>query len=345
MIKVLLGMSGGVDSSAAALLLKEKGYEVTGCTLMLFDENGESKANAKNAKAVCDKLGIEHITLDLSADFKEKVMDYFVSEYLKGRTPNPCIACNINIKFGAMLDFALENGFTHIATGHYAKIVESDGHFNLYRADDLNKDQSYVLYHLSDNELSHILFPLCDLSKSQIRELADRAGLITANKPDSQEICFIPDNDHIGFLERNSESLPPRGNFVDFDNNILGEHLGIHRYTIGQRKGLGVTFGKPMFVCDIDPVTNNIVLGEKGTEFKSEFYIENISVAYGTDTKKAVDGQIKIRYSAKPQDATVEFLEDNLAKVTLKNPARAVTSGQAAVLYDGEKVLLGGIIR
>lgn len=345
MTKVLLGMSGGVDSSAAALLLKKQGYDVTGCTLVLFGDDDSRFENAKGAKAVCERIGIDHITLDLSALFKEKVMDYFVSEYLIGRTPNPCIACNINIKFGAMMEYALKNGYSHIATGHYARIEKTDGQYRLYRAKDLKKDQSYVLYHLSQDVLSHTLFPLYGLTKPEIRRFADEAGLVTANKPDSQEICFIPDNDHIKFLEQHAKSLPAKGDFIDLNGNRLGTHSGIYRYTIGQRKGLGITFGKPMFVCGINPDTNTVTLGESGCEYACEFYIDNVAVADGIDLGAPIRGGIKIRYSAPLQPATVIFEEKNTAKVILDSPARAVTPGQSAVLYDDDLVLLGGIIR
>ena len=238
MEKVLLGMSGGVDSSTAALLLKEQGYDVTGLTLKLCKEDkGQDLADAK---AVCEKIGINHITLDLKNEFYEKVISAFINDYKNGLTPNPCLECNKYIKFGIMLDFALKNGFQKIATGHYARVEREGDRFILKKATDISKDQSYVLYSLTQHQLSHLLLPLGSLSKSEIREKAEESGLVNANRPDSQDICFVPDGDYASFIEKTDGFVSQKGDYVDINGTFLGKHEGVINYTIGQRKGLGI---------------------------------------------------------------------------------------------------------
>lgn len=331
-------MSGGVDSSVAAFLLKEKGYDVLGITLKLTEN--DDGTNARDAKEVADHLGISHITVDLRDDFKESVTDYFVNEYKEGRTPNPCVLCNKKIKFGKMLDLADEYGCTHIATGHYANILKNnDGSFSLARAAFREKDQTYFLYTLSQNQLSRSLMPLGNFSKPEVRELAEKIGLGVSKRRDSQDICFIPDGDKNAFLKK---YLPEReGNFVDIEGNVIGKHKGIFHYTIGQRKGLGMAFGKPMFVLSINPLNNTIVLGEAGSEMSESFNVSDVNFIMPLPENN--ECMVKVRYSAPEVPCVLEKCKKGY-KVTLKTPARAITPGQAAVFYQDDLVLGGGTI-
>ena len=353
--KVVIGMSGGVDSSVAAALLKKQGYEVVGLTMKLWDGDGDiinSEADAeKDAARIAEKLGIEFHVLDLKKEFKEHVIDYFLSEYQDARTPNPCIECNRHLKFGAMLKAADDLGAEYIATGHYAKVEYSKelGRYLLKPSNAFGKDQTYVLYTLGQKQLARIKMPLGEFeNKEQIRKIAAELGLFTASKPDSQEICFIPDNDYAAFIRRNGISPKP-GKFVDADGNPLGVHRGITNYTIGQRKGLGIAFGKPMFVTEINAKTNEVVLGEKGSEFSGGLYADNLNFIPFDRPEQGMKVLAKIRYSAKPAPASIE-IEDrdgrDILKVSFEEPQRAVTPGQSVVLYDlgGETVLGGGII-
>lgn len=358
--KVAIGMSGGVDSSVAAALLAEQGYDVIGITMRLWD--GEeiggvfrdgtccSLSAVEDARYVCYKLGIEHYVMDFRREFNESVIDYFVNEYKNGKTPNPCIACNHFLKFDAMIKKAELLGADMVATGHYAKIVfdEESGRYLLKKAAAAAKDQTYALYSLTQEQLSRTLMPLGDLeSKEEVREIAQRLDLITAKKPDSMEICFVPDKDYAGFIERRTGENTDCGNFVDADGNILGKHKGIIHYTVGQRKGLGVTFGKPMFVLGINAESNEVVLGEKGTEFSSELIAENVNFIPFDSLTKPLEVSAKVRYSAKEADAVIEPLEGGGVRAVFSQPQRAITPGQAVVFYErgSNGVIGGGIIK
>ena len=339
--KVLVGMSGGVDSSAAALVLKNNGYDVSGITLTLTENDNSGDIN--DAKAVCEKLGINHIVLDLRNEFKENVISYFINEYKAGRTPNPCIACNKHIKFGAMLDFAEKNGFSKIATGHYARVVEENGRFLLKRGADLQKDQSYVLYSLTQSQLSRLLLPLGEISKAQVREMTEKAGLISADRPDSQDICFVPDGDYAAFIEKTDGFTSNKGDYVDISGKTLGKHEGVIHYTIGQRKGLGIALGKPQFVIDKNPETNCVVLGDEEHLFKKQVYVENVNYIPFDDLKTAMPVKAKLRYRHKEQPAVIYPYKEGIM-IEFSEPQRAPSPGQAAVFYYSDVVLGGGII-
>ncbi len=355
MKKILVGMSGGVDSSAAALLLKNAGYEVSGCTLKLFDGYDEedlltrtccSLSDIEDAKTVCRKLGIEHFVFNFKDDFARNVMDRFADGYINGGTPNPCISCNRYIKFGKMLRRAEELGFDGIATGHYAKVGhdEKTGRALLIRPADRKKDQTYVLYNMTQFQLEHTVFPLFGMEKSDIRALAEENGLVNARKPDSQDICFVPDGDHAGFIERYTGKTFPEGNFLDTDGNIIGRHQGIHRYTIGQRKGLGVTFGKPVFVCDKNSGNNTVTLGDSESLMKISVTAEDVNLISVPDISEPMRITAKTRYNMRDSAGTLERVGDSRIKVTFDVPQRAPAKGQALVIYDGDIVVGGGTI-
>lgn len=352
--KVVIGMSGGVDSSVAAALLIDEGYEVIGLTMRLWDSEEQdgvccNSSAVEDAKFVCQKLGIEHYVVDFRKEFERCVIDYFVDEYQNGRTPNPCIVCNKFLKFDAMFREAEKLGADYIATGHYAR-VEFDADTERYllkRSDSVSKDQTYALYSLSQEQLSKIIMPLAKLeNKSETRAIAEKLGLITSKKPDSMEICFIPDNDYASFIKRRTGKEDVPGNFVDADGNVMGQHRGIIHYTVGQRKGLGVTFGKPMFVLRIDAEKNEVVLGEKGTEFSDSLIADKLNFITFDELTKPIRVAAKVRYSAREAEATVEPIGDSRAKVTFDSPQRAITPGQAVVFYEigGDSVIGGGVI-
>lgn len=342
MEKILVGMSGGVDSSVAALILKERGFDVTGLTLQLCNE--DKPQDLKDAKSVCENLNIEHITLDLKKEFKEKVIDDFINQYKNGLTPNPCLECNKYIKFGEMLRVALEKGFDKIATGHYARVENSGDRFILKKAKDISKDQSYVLYSLTQHQLSHLELPLGVLSKFEIREKAEKEGLVCANRPDSQDICFVPDGDYASFIQKTDSFISEKGSFIDINGNVLGEHQGVIRYTIGQRKGLGIALGKPQFVINKDAESNTVVLGDEEHLFKREVLVRDVNFIPFSKLEGEMRVTAKLRYRHTEQHATIYPLESGNVKIVFDEPQRAPASGQAAVFYDGDIVVGGGKI-
>lgn len=344
MKKVLLGMSGGVDSSVAALLLKNAGYEVIGVTMVLFDdssiEGGCLSTSASNdAKLVCDKLGIEHHVIDLKDDFKNRVINNFVDCYKNGITPNPCVECNKYLKFGALYEYAKKIGCDYIATGHYAKA--KDGKLMKSKAE--SKDQSYFLYGINKDILDHVLFPLDDFTdKEEIRKIALENDLVVARKKDSQEICFIPNDDYTDYLEKNLDKLPAKGDFILKDGTILGKHKGIFYYTIGQRKGLGISYKHPLYVIEIDYKNNKVILGEEKDLYSNELVINNINILVDKLPERAY---AKIRYRAKESLATIKQISENEIKVIFDEPQRSITKGQSVVFYENDVCLGGGIIK
>ncbi|MBE6749680.1 MAG: tRNA 2-thiouridine(34) synthase MnmA [Ruminococcaceae bacterium] len=341
--KVLLGMSGGVDSSVAANVLLEKGYDVTGITLELCDCDNAS--NITDAKKVCERFGINHIAENLKNEFSKFVISDFIERYKLAKTPNPCIVCNKFIKFGAMLDKALELGFSKIATGHYARISKNEnGRYILKKAKDESKDQSYVLYGLTQHQLSHTLFPLGDYTKPEIRKMAKKNDLINANRPDSQDICFVPDGDYAAFIEKYDGFVSPQGDYVDINGAFLGKHKGIINYTIGQRKGLGIALGKPQFVINKNAETNAVVLGDEEHLFKTEVLVNNVNFIPFDNLNGEMRVKTKLRYRHIAANSVIYPCEKNMVKIVFDEPQRAPSSGQAAVFYDGDIVVGGGTI-
>ncbi|HKM28445.1 MAG TPA: tRNA 2-thiouridine(34) synthase MnmA [Anaerovoracaceae bacterium] len=347
--KIVLGLSGGVDSTTAALLLQEKGYEVVG---FYFDVLGNNTEGIEDARKVADSLGIEFISKDVSRDFETIVIDNFCKEYSKGRTPNPCIICNPNIKFKELIRVADSVGAAYIATGHYARISkdEETGKYFVRKGVSEKKDQSYMLYRLGQDVLSRLIFPLGDIeNKEETRELAREKHLINADKKDSQEICFIDEKkeDYVQFIQKKGFA-PQKGNFVDSEGNILGKHNGLINYTIGQRKGLGITFGKPVFVTKIDQGDNTVTLGDNETLFKKEIKSNNnfFPATSGEEFPEGYEGKnitAKIRYAAKPSPAQIHCCGSSISSI-FEEPQRAATPGQSIVFYDGDIVIGGGFI-
>ena len=342
MKKIMLGMSGGVDSTVAAHLIKSAGYDVTGVTLSLYPENG--LAEVEDAKRVAAAMGIPHETVDLSEAFHREVIGRFIRAYQSGETPNPCIDCNRTIKFGEMLHYAEAKGVPYIGTGHYARIEKDGDRFLLKRAKDASKDQSYVLYPLTQYQLAHTLFPLGEYHKSEIREIAEAEGFINARKHDSQDICFVPDGDYASFIEKYTGESFPEGDFVDKNGTVLGRHRGMIRYTVGQRKGLGIALGKPAFVCAKCAATNTVTLGENADLFASTLTARDVNLIACDSIPTPVRVTAKIRYGQGETPATVEQIGEGRIRVDFDVPQRAIARGQSVVLYDGETVVGGGII-
>ncbi|WP_276947780.1 tRNA 2-thiouridine(34) synthase MnmA [Acetatifactor muris] len=342
--KVVVGMSGGVDSSVAAWLLKKQGYQVTGVTMRLWQEKREDVA--EDAARVAEAIGIPHYVMDFEEEFKCHVVDYLVEEYLRGRTPNPCIACNRHVKWEALLKRSLALGADYIATGHYARVERlSSGRYAIRRSVTGEKDQTYALYRLTQEQLAHTLMPVGEYEKSRIRAIAQEAELPVAHKPDSQEICFIPDQDYASFIDRQAgKRVPGAGNFVDSSGNVLGRHKGITHYTIGQRRGLELAAGKRIYVTDIRQDTNEVVLGRNEDTFTEEVFCDNLCFMAIEDLKEPLRVFAKIRYNHKGEYCRIEKAAAGKVRVIFEKPVRAATPGQSVCFYDGEYVLGGGII-
>lgn len=358
MKKVMVGMSGGVDSSVAALILREQGFDVTGVTLKLFsdEELAEAQKEGKtscalsgirDAKCVADRLGFEHEVFDLTDCFREYVMKQFADSYICGRTPNPCIECNKYVKFGEMLRLAQERGYDYIATGHYAvsEYDEKSGRWLLKRSADRSKDQTYMLYSLTQEQLSHTIFPLGSIEKSKVRELAEEAELVNSDKPDSQDICFVPDGRYAEFIRRFTGAEIIEGSFVDINGKKLGTHRGIINYTIGQRKGLGISLGRPAYVVKKDVASNTVTLGEESDLYTRTLIAQDVNLISVEELTEPMRVTAKTRYSQTEQPAVVSCLGNGEYMVEFDEPQRAVTSGQAVVLYDGDIVVGGGRIK
>ncbi len=352
----MVGMSGGVDSSVAAFLLKEQGYDVIGVTMQIWQEEEEEQKEANggccglsavdDARRVAEKLDIPYYVMNFKKEFKCHVIDYFVEEYLQGRTPNPCIACNRYVKWESLLKRSLTIGADYIATGHYARIDQlPNGRFAIRNSVTAAKDQTYALYNLTQEQLSHTLMPVGDYTKEEIRKIAEDAGLPVAHKPDSQEICFVPDNDYAAFIDREAGArVPGPGNFVSTDGTILGTHKGITHYTVGQRKGLDLPMGRRVFVTEIRPETNEVVIGENEDVFTSTVLCDRVNYMAIPDLTEARRVKAKIRYNHSGEYCMIEKQADGKVLCTFEKPVRASTPGQAVVFYDGEHVLGGGTI-
>ncbi len=344
---VFAAMSGGVDSSVAAYLLKQAGYDVTGATMTLYRPNGETgdTQDVTDARAICDKLGIPHKTYDMGEEFCRHVIEDFIRGYEAGDTPNPCVTCNKTIKFGALWDAVRADGAEAIATGHYARIVKNGDRYLLCKAADESKDQSYFLWQLPRELLPHILFPLGEMTKPEIRALAASLSFETAHKSDSQDICFVPDGDYAGFMEAYTGRTAEAGNFVDREGKILGQHKGIIHYTIGQRKGLGIALGAPAFVCAKDPDTRQVILGSNDDLFSREITLSQVNLLSTDTIDTPMTVTARIRSTHRGDKATVMMTGKDTARVVFDTPQRAACAGQSCVFYDGDAVVGGGIIR
>lgn len=351
MKKAIIAMSGGVDSSVAAYLMKKSGYDCIGATMKLYDNDTVgiereksccTESDIEDARNVANKLSMPYYVFNFKDEFEEKVIDKFIKTYEQGGTPNPCIDCNRYLKFEKLMVRLDELGYDYVVTGHYARIEEKNGRFYLKKGKDLSKDQSYVLYSLTSAQLSHIQFPLGEYSKDEIRAIAESHGFVNAKKHDSQDICFVPDGNYAAFIEKYLNKKYPAGNFVDKDGNVMGKHSGIIRYTVGQRKGLGVAAGHPVYVISKDIEKNTVLLGSNEDLMSDCLEATDFNWIYEKPSGK-INCKAKVRYNMKEVDCTA-FCEGDKVVVEFVNPVRAVTSGQAVVLYDGDYVIGGGTI-
>lgn len=352
MKRALIAMSGGVDSSLAALLMKEKGYECIGCTMKLYENEDAgiektktccSLDDVEDARNVACLLDMPFYVFNFTERFRTQVIDRFVQSYEEGRTPNPCIDCNRYMKFDKLYERAKLMGCEYIVTGHYARIEKEDGKFFLKKALDETKDQTYVLYTLTQDQLAHTMFPLGDLTKRTVRNIAEKNGFINANKPDSQDICFVPDGDYASVIEKYTGRICMPGNFVDTEGNTMGRHKGIIHYTLGQRKGLGIAAGKPVYVCEIRPQTREVVLGNPEDLMSRDVYVSDFNWISGNAPGGMIRCTAKVRYHQSEQPAVLS-VEGDIVHIVFDQPQRAITPGQAAVVYDGDVVLGGGTI-
>jgi tRNA-specific 2-thiouridylase len=353
--KAIIAMSGGVDSSVAAYLMKEKGYECIGVTMKLFhnEDVGVSRAHTccslddvEDARSVAYALGMQYYVFNFSERFREEVLEKFVTSYENGCTPNPCIDCNRYLKFEKLFQRAKELDYDYVVTGHYAQIAydEASGRYLLKKAVDDTKDQSYVLYSLTQEQLAHVQFPLGGMRKTEAREIAEEQGFINARKHDSQDICFVQNGSYADFIENYREKHYPEGDFVDKDGNVLGTHKGIIRYTVGQRKGLGISLKEPMYVMGVDPVKNTVKLGRNEDLFTTTLTATDVNLISVARITEPMRVKAKVRYRHQEQWATVTQMDEDTIQVVFDEPQRAITAGQAVVLYDGDIVVGGATI-
>lgn len=344
--KVMIGMSGGVDSSVSAALLKKQGYEVYGVTMVVFDTKN-TKQMLEDAKAVCRVLSIPHRIVDFKQKFKDTVVRNFIKEYQNGKTPNPCVLCNRLIKFGLLYEVAKDAQMDYIATGHYADIEyqQETGQYLLKKSKEDHKDQTYFLYTLTQEKLKHILFPLSGYQKEEVRSYAKELGLPVFDKKDSQEICFIDDNDYIRFLKQYGNVIDQDGTFIEKDGTVIGRHKGIWNFTIGQRKGLGMSFSEPKYVVDLNAQNNTVTLGTNEELFQSELIFGDANFIAFDSLNQPMQVEAKVRYAAKPANALLTPFDGNLFHLRFDEKQRAITKGQSVVLYQGDTIIGGGIIQ